>query len=124
MKVLQVVLAAAALAAGSIGCISSAAPPEVARADGAIAHAVEVGAEHDRAALPYLTHARENLARARRWHDLGDEENARRWSLRALADAEVALVVAQETKARDAAQRSLDHASQLVETSMTEGGGR
>jgi hypothetical protein len=102
------------LVALMVGACGGAAPvAEMSRAERAILVAQEVGAEDQPASTVYLLLAREAYANARDRLAAGDREGARRLLLRAEADAELALTVARESSVRDAAERTMEEASQL-----------
>lgn len=105
-------LACAAAAVG--GCAGTArGRVEVARAEHGIASAEEAGARKDVLAASHLAIARRQLARARMLAEAGDAQGAEVWAKRALADAELARMLAIEAATRAAAERAEEEANDL-----------
>jgi hypothetical protein len=95
------------LAASSSGCaIAPRLVPEADSAAAAVDGAVEVGGREDPGAVYYLALAERELGRTRVLLRVGDLQGARSWARRALADAEVARLLAVEVSVRAAARRT------------------
>jgi hypothetical protein len=93
----------------SLGCGPGIPTDRISSAQGAIRAAKEVGANKAPPdALLHLRFAREGMRRARRLVADGDNTRAEWALLCAEADAELALQLARETQAQEAAQKVLD----------------
>ncbi len=96
------------------GCASFPAPTDrMAASEAAVRGAREVGAEGVPQASLQLRLAEENIAQARAAMAEDDNELADRLLQRAQADAELALSLARENKARNDAQQVLGQVAQL-----------
>jgi hypothetical protein len=87
--------------------------PEADRAAAAVDGAVDVGSREDPGAAYYLSLAERELGRTRLLLRVGDAQGARSWARRALADADVARLLAIEVAVRTAAQRTEAEAEAL-----------
>jgi hypothetical protein len=89
---------------GASGCASSPEPTErLVSAQAAMRAAQEVGANGNPQAQLHAQLAREELARAKKLIEDGDNERAERLLQRATADAELAVAVTRESKSRNEA---------------------
>jgi len=96
------------------GCASYPAPTDrMASSEAAVRGAREVGAEGVPQASLQLRLAEENIAKARAAMAEDENELADRLLQRAQADAELALSLARENKARNEAQQVLGQVAQL-----------
>jgi hypothetical protein len=96
--------AALVLMLGTIGCATTPPTAELVDSKVAIRQAREAGAAQDPAAQKHLAIAVEQDRLAQQLIDQGDEEGAQLALMRSAADAELALVLARETPARDGAR--------------------
>lgn len=104
MKIIKTSLAIGITALG-IGCASGTLPTEqLASTEASVRAAQELGAQNVPRAELHLRLAKEQVERARKLADDGDEERATMQLERARADAELALALARQS----AAQRDLD----------------
>lgn len=100
------VLTLAGAIGGGVGCVTGNMPSttQVASSDAAIRTAQELGAERIPDASVHLELARRQLAMALRAMNERDEHAARWLLVRADADARLALALAREARAREAAE--------------------
>lgn len=100
---------AAALALGSavaLGCASTPAPNErMASAKAGVRSARELGASNVPAAALHVKLAEEQIQRANKLVDEGENERANALLQRAAADAELAVALTREARVRNAAGR-------------------
>ena len=115
---MRTMLAVILLLAGAVGCVRRAPLPEqeIVRAVASILSAERLGAGNVDQAAASLAMAREEAARARELIDRGDHQRARGLLLRAEADAELAIALAQEVPLRAEAQDALRRAQELKST--------
>lgn len=114
---------AAILVAGSIGCGSSMPPPKQALADTEAADraATELGAENIPEAKLHLRLAREQTDKARRLMSDDDNRQAADVLMRAKADAELALALAHEQRAKTDARAAEEKARHPLDQNTTGG---
>lgn len=111
-------IASVALLAAA-GCASAPKPVDtLARSEAAVRSAQVMGAEQNPTAALHLRLAQEQLQLARRKMNDGDNERARYLLLRAQADADLAMNLAQEARAQDDAARTM----QQVQSMQTQTG--
>ena len=111
------VLWASLLVAGTIGCVRAPLPEqEMVRAEASILSAERLGAGGVDDAAIHLQLAREETARARELIDSGDHQRAKGMLLRAEADAELAIALAQEVPLRSQAEDAVRRARALKST--------
>lgn len=101
----SLILASASVSLGACA-VSPRLVPEADRAAAAVHAAAEVGAREDPGAVYYLALAERELARSRLLLRVGDAQGAQSWALRAVADADVARLLAVEVAVRAVAQRT------------------
>ncbi len=102
---------------GVLACASRPLPTaRVSSSEAAVRGAHEVGAEQTPEAALHLQMARDQLARARALMNDGEHEDAEWYLARAESDAEVAIALAREAKAKQAA----DHATMSVRQAASE----
>jgi hypothetical protein len=107
----------------TLGCGPGIPTDRISAAQGAIRAAKEVGANKAPPdALLHLRFAREGMGRARRLVADGDNTRAEWALLCAEADAELALQLARETQAKEAAQKVLDEIRMRKSTGLGSGG--
>jgi hypothetical protein len=98
----------------AVACASSHMPAEkMASAEAAVRAAREVGAENVPQAELHVKLAQDQIAKARRLIDSGDNDRAAWMLRRADADAELALALAREASTRTEAQRAIDEQNAL-----------
>lgn len=111
---MRTVLAAALVFAGMVGCVRAPLPEqELVRAEASILSAERLGAGGVQDAAVHLQMAREETARARELIDRGDGDRAKGYLLRAEADAELAVALAQEAPLRVQAEDAVRRAREL-----------
>jgi hypothetical protein len=112
------------VAACAVACASRPMPTaQVSSSEAAVRSAHEVGADQSPEAALHLKIAKDQLARARALINDGEYEKAEWLLVRAESDAEVAMAIARETKAKQAADQA---ASSVREASTQDaiGGGQ
>jgi hypothetical protein len=112
------------VAACTVACASRPMPTsKVSSSAAAVRSAQEVGAEQSPEAALHLRMAKDQLARARALLDDGEYEKAEWLLTRAESDAEVAIAIARETRAKQAAERAAGSVRQ-ASTQDSIGGGQ
>lgn len=100
----------------AFGCASAPAPTEqLTTAKAAVRSAEELGASGVPAAELHVKLAQEQIAHASKLMEEGENERAARVLQRAAADAELALALAKEAAARNAAQRDVVQQQSLMQ---------
>lgn len=115
---MRTVLGTALVVAGlGVGCVRAPLPEqELVRAEASILSAERMGASGVQDASVHLQLAREETARARELIDRGHTQRAKGLLLRAEADAELAIALAQEAPMRAQAEDAVRRARQLKST--------
>ncbi len=107
----------AGLALALCGCASVPPPTDhLAKSEGSIRGAAEIGAQGIPQASLYLKYAQEELQAGKALMQNGDNERASYVLLRAHADAELALNIARENQARNGAAKAAEKMQKFQET--------